>query len=55
MPATRMLSFRPDAPIWVVYLVNGKMVIIAKRKENVVWKFDSFEVNQMDSDLDNIP
>jgi hypothetical protein len=28
MPATRKLSVRPDAPMWAVYLVNGKMATI---------------------------
>ena len=36
MPAMRKLSLRPDVPMWVVYLVNGKMAIFAKCKANAV-------------------
>lgn len=39
MPAMRKLSFRPDVPMWVVYLVNGKMAIVAKYRANAVSVF----------------
>jgi hypothetical protein len=54
MPATRKLSFSPDVPMWVVYLVNGKIAIFAKWKANVVWVYSWFEVNKIDFDSGHI-
>jgi hypothetical protein len=34
MPAMRKLSFRPDVPMCVVYLVNGKMAIFVEYRAN---------------------
>lgn len=37
MPATRKLSVRPDAPMWAVYLVNGKMAMIETDDQILTW------------------